>query len=231
MPSRTAFGLEYTSVIPNNSTSAARASAVLGVYMPANMIQPNSLSKHSLTNIITAPGARLSNSAADSHFIAHVIAAKVQKMPDYAPCEILQDINRFHRVEVSYSQAYRAKQKAIKNLNGTPEEGYANLPEYCEKLLQANLGGSIFLETITSDIGNNFRRLFIAYKAAIDGFVHCRVLLGLDGTHLTSKYGGILLTATATDARGQLFSLIFAVVSARNDSNCEWFTNHIHFIH
>jgi zinc finger SWIM domain-containing protein 3 len=145
----------------------------------------------------------------------------------------MRDPSRYQSLSPSQSELFTSissKAESNQNLNGTPEEGYANLPEY-EKLLQANLGGSIFLKTITSDIGNNFRRLFIAYKAAIDGFVHCRVLLGLDGTHLTSKYGGILLTATATDARGQLFSLIFAVVSARNDSNCEWFINHIHFIH
>lgn len=36
------------------------------------------------------PGAQLSNSATDSHFIARVVTAKVQEMPDYATCEILQ---------------------------------------------------------------------------------------------------------------------------------------------
>lgn len=74
------------------------------------------------------PGTHLKNSAANSHFIAKVIAAKVKEKPDYAPCEILQDINRDYRVEVSYWQVYRGKQKAINDLHGTPEEGYIKLP-------------------------------------------------------------------------------------------------------
>ena len=88
------------------------------------------------------PGAYLKNSAANSHFIANVIAAKVKEKPDYAPYEILQDVNRTYRVEASYWQAYRGKQKAVTDLNGTPEEGYAKLPQYCEKLLETNPGMS-----------------------------------------------------------------------------------------
>jgi len=86
------------------------------------------------------PGAHLRNPAANSHFIANVIAAKVKEKPNYAPYEIAQDINRTYRVQSSYWQAYRAKQKAITDLNGTPEEGYANLPQYYEKLRQTNPG-------------------------------------------------------------------------------------------
>jgi zinc finger SWIM domain-containing protein 3 len=86
------------------------------------------------------PGAHLKNPAANSHFIANIIAAKVKEKLDYAPIEILQDIRCTHSVEVSYWQAHRAKQKAITDLNGTPEEGYAKLPQYCEKLLEANPG-------------------------------------------------------------------------------------------
>jgi zinc finger SWIM domain-containing protein 3 len=91
------------------------------------------------------PGAHLRNPAANSHFIANVIAAKVKEKPNYAPYEIAQDINRTYRVQSSYWQAYRAKQKAITDLNGTPEEGYATLPQYCEKLRQTN-PGTIFSE-------------------------------------------------------------------------------------
>ena len=135
---------------------------------------------------------------------------------------------------VGYWQAYRGKQNALDDLNGIPEEGYAKLPEYCEKLHETNSGTFIALKQISDDLrehyyyilettpsgsGAKFRRLFISYKATIDGFIHCRPLLGLDRTHLPAKYGGILLAATAPDARGQLFLVAFAVVSAENDEN------------
>jgi MULE transposase domain/MuDR family transposase len=174
------------------------------------------------------PGARMENSAADSHFIANVIAAKVKEKPDYAPHEIRQDINRDHRVQVSYWKAHRAKTKANNDINGTPEEGYAKLRQYCDKLRESNPGSVVILETTsTAADGEKFRRLFIAYAASLDGFIHCRPVLGLDGTHLTSKYGGILLAATAVDARDNLFPLAFAVVSAENDINWDWFLNNL----
>lgn len=89
---------------------------------------------------------------------------------------------------------------------------------------------SIILEMTPSDASIKFHRLFISYTASIDGFVHYRILLGLDGTHLTSKYGGILLAATDVNARGQLFPLAFAIVSAENDSNWDWFLKNLHSI-
>src|SRR5438045_678136 len=47
--------------------------------------------------------------------------------------------------------------------------------------------------------------------------------LVFDRTHLKSKYKGILLAATATDANGQLFPLAYAIVSIENDDNWLWF--------
>ena len=60
------------------------------------------------------------------------------------------------------------------------------------------------------------------------GFAHCRPLIGLDGTHLKTRYQGILLAATAVDALGQLFPLAYAVVSAENNENWLWMLQHLH---
>ena len=53
-------------------------------------------------------------------------------------------------------------------------------------------------------------------------FEHCHPLIGLDGTHLKSKYQGILLAATGVDANGSLYPLTYAVVDAENDDNWLW---------
>jgi hypothetical protein len=65
--------------------------------------------------------------------------------------------------------------------------------------------------------------MFVSFGASAKGFPYCRPILGLDGTHLKSKYLGILLAATSVDALGQLFPVAFAVVSAENDDNWRWF--------
>ncbi|KAL7205110.1 hypothetical protein ACSBR2_018100 [Camellia fascicularis] len=46
---------------------------------------------------------------------------------------------------------------------------------------------------------HRFTRYFIAFKACIDGFNHCRPLLFLDATFLKGRYKGFLLATTAKD--------------------------------
>lgn len=107
----------------------------------------------------------------------------------------------------SHQRAYQAKIKAVKDLNGSSEEEFAELPEYYEKLREATPGSLITLETTDEGHGAQFKRLFIAYEASV---MHCRLILSLDGTQIWSKYGGILLAATAVD---QLFPFALAIVS------------------
>ena len=77
-----------------------------------------------------------------------------------------------------------------------------------------------------------FNRMFISFGASEKGFQFCRPILGLDGTHLKSKYQGILLTATAVDAPGSLFpnALLqkmmkigfgFCNISVKSSKTCE----------
>lgn len=53
--------------------------------------------------------------------------------------------------------------------------------------------------------------------------ISCKPLHGVDGTHLRSQHQGILLTATATDAEGQLFPVAFGVVDIEDKDNWIWF--------
>ncbi|KAI5454140.1 hypothetical protein NCC49_005130 [Naganishia albida] len=81
---------------------------------------------------------------------------------------------------------------------------------------------------LRSDLGrrlatNMFHRIFISFGASIAGFVSCRPVFGLDGTHLRHSYKGILLMSVALDARGQLFPLAFGVCPVENQDNWEWF--------
>ena len=75
---------------------------------------------------------------------------------------------------------------------------------------------------IEHTIENKFQCLFLCHGTCTVGFTYCCPLLDLNETHLKSKYKGILLAATATDANGQLFPLTYAIVSIEND-NSLWF--------
>lgn len=69
-----------------------------------------------------------------------------------------------------------------------------------------------------------FKRLYVCLGPLKEGFIHyCRPLIGLDGCHLKGPYGGILLTAVATDPNDGIFPLAWAWVEAENNDSWEWF--------
>jgi hypothetical protein len=179
-----------------------------------------------LTSEHTCNGVRTSrHNQAGASMVSAAIQGRVRDQPSYRPVEVVRDVLREQGVKVSYSTAWRAKEEALAIINGSHEEAYARLPQYCTDLVQANPGSTIQLEYTTT---NNFRRLFICYAASAKGFGDCRPVLGVDGAHLKGKYLGILLSATAVDANGSLFPLAHAVVDAENDDNWIWFINLLH---
>jgi len=160
------------------------------------------------------------NSSASAEFLATIILEKVRSQPDIRPTDIKKDIHRVYGIEIPYSRALATKEWAFNIINGTHEESYAKLPKYCEQLLVANPRS--FREYERTDT-NQFRRLFLGYNASAMGFVSCKLLLSLDGTSIKNKYQGILLTATATDAQGQLFPLAFGIVDIDVKDSWLWF--------
>jgi len=153
-------------------------------------------------------------------FLANKLSEKIKEQPFYRPIDMVKDIQSDLGVKISYSKAYRVKERGQELVNGKHEESFKALRQYCLDIERTNPGSKATLET-TPD--NKFLRMFVCYGASATGFAHCRPILGLDGTHLKTKYLGILLTATAIDANGQLFPLAYATVDAENDTNWLWF--------
>ncbi|XP_018458790.1 uncharacterized protein LOC108829678 [Raphanus sativus] len=114
-------------------------------------------------------------------------------------------------MELDYTTLYRALLYAQEMVRGSAEDGYERLPSYQEQIKIANPG------TITSiELGDKdrFKYLFLAFGASITGFQYQRRVIVVDGTHLSGKYGGVLLFADAQDGNFQIFHLAFAIVDA-----------------
>ncbi|TXG53890.1 hypothetical protein EZV62_019146 [Acer yangbiense] len=80
-------------------------------------------------------------------------------------------------------------------------------------------------------IGENprFKRLFLSFRAMQTGFVNgCRPLIGIDGCHLTSEYGGVLLAAIALDADNGIFPIAYAVCEIEYKESWIWFLRLLH---
>ncbi|XP_024013180.1 uncharacterized protein LOC112087498 [Eutrema salsugineum] len=63
----------------------------------------------------------------------------------------------------------------------------------------------------------------MALAACISGWKHLKPVVVVDGTHLTGKYKGCLLTASGKDSNYQVFPIAFAVVDAESDQTWRWF--------
>jgi hypothetical protein len=143
----------------------------------------------------TCPGVHhLGHRQATAKFIGAQIQSKINDQPAIRAKEIANDIRREKGIQMNYQQAYRAKVQALNAINGTEEDAYTALPKYCDDLKRNNPGSTIVLEFYVEESGmqHRFRRMFICYGASAVGFGFCCPVLGLDGTHLKSKYRGII---------------------------------------
>ncbi|XP_024013855.1 uncharacterized protein LOC112087921 [Eutrema salsugineum] len=97
-------------------------------------------------------------------------------------------------LKIDYTTSYRALMYAQECVRGTPEDGYSRLPSYLHLIAEANPGTITALER---DSQNRFKYLVLAFRASIAGFQYLRRVIVVDGCHLTGKYEGTLLVATA----------------------------------
>nr|GMD12044.1 uncharacterized protein LOC109165518 [Ipomoea batatas] len=154
-------------------------------------------------------------------WVASIVKEKLRVFPNYKPKDIVNDIKQEYGIQLNYFQAWRGKEIAKEQLQGSYKEAYSQLPLFCEKIMETNPGS---LATFTTKEDSSFHRLFVSFHASLYGFEQgCRPLLFLDGIFLKSKYQGNLLVATAADGNDSAFPVAFAVVDTESDDNWHWF--------
>ena len=72
-----------------------------------------------------------------------------------------------------------------------------------------------------------FRRAFWTFDQCIRAFHHCRPVVSIDGTFMTGKYRGSLLTAMDMTQVIVYCVFAFALVLGENQDNWEWFMKHV----
>ena len=139
----------------------------------------------------------------------------------YRPKEIVVDVRDEYQICISYTQAWRAKNFAVDELRGSPEESFALLPEFCHMLELKNPGTITHIHT---DGNNHFLYFFMAIGASVRGFQQCiRPVICVDGAFLKGKYLGTLFVAVCKDGNNQIYPLAFGVGDSENDASWEWF--------
>ncbi|GJS72613.1 transmembrane 9 superfamily member 11-like protein [Tanacetum coccineum] len=106
----------------------------------------------------------------------------------YRGKEIMTDMKARFKIDISYSQAWRAKCYALHLLRGTPEESFAELPLYCHNLKLKNQGTITHIETDDED------RFEIFFLPSV-----LRPLIIIDGAYLKDEFLGTMYLAVAVD--------------------------------
>ena len=129
-------------------------------------------------------------------------------------------------VNITKPQVYKTFMKAKILIHGSYKDQYNRLWDYCEELMKANPGSTVFMETtLDKDSGKQrFQRLYICFEALKRGFKSgCRKIIGVDGCHLRGPHPGVLLTAVGIDPNDCVYPVAYAVVEAENKRSWKWF--------
>ncbi|XP_028126579.1 uncharacterized protein LOC114323234 [Camellia sinensis] len=153
-----------------------------------------------------------------SGLVADVITKHVHDKPLTCPTDVKYDFKKEYGLQISYRVVWLGVEKARGGRYGDNSISFDQLCWYSNAVMEYNPGSYINLDFDEHNT-RRFNRLFISFKACIDGFNHYRPLLFLDGTFLKGRFKGNLLAVTAKDGNQGLFPVAFAIVDSKNAAN------------
>ncbi|KAH9705145.1 SWIM-type domain-containing protein [Citrus sinensis] len=125
----------------------------------------------------------------------------------------------------------RARERARKDINGDHARGYEDLFQYAAVIHKYDPGAIciVLCDAVTRPEKVLFQRFFMAFPAQKNALNNgCRPYIGLDGCHLKSKYGGVILAAVGMDANNGMVPLALAVCEIENTETWSWFLEILH---
>lgn len=91
---------------------------------------------------------------------------------------------------------------------GDHMDQFKRIQDYAHTLLLVNPGSKVVVKCVVSqdpDVNLVFVRMFISFKAQIDGFIAaCRPFIGVDGTRIKLPNRAQILAATGRDANNNM---------------------------
>ncbi|XP_019176075.1 PREDICTED: uncharacterized protein LOC109171499 [Ipomoea nil] len=119
--------------------------------------------------------------------------------------------------------------KAKKQRIGDAEDNFKKIWSYCAEMDRTNPRTRYKVKLSDLQDGGTgqerFLRMYICWDASKQGFRHCRPLIGVDGCHLRSGSGGMLMIAVGVDANDSIFPLAYAIVEGEKRESWSWFLN------
>ncbi|XP_052621428.1 uncharacterized protein LOC128127108 [Lactuca sativa] len=144
----------------------------------------------------------------------------------WKPKDIIRDMNALLQINMSYSQAWHAREFSLGLMIGIPEESFSKLPVYFHNMKKHNPGTVAYIKTDSDD---RFEYYFFSIVCAIRAFRECcRKIIIVDDAHLNRKYKGIILHAVAMDGNNQILPIGYGICPKETKDSWTWFLEKLH---
>ena len=161
-----------------------------------------------------------------STLIARLLFNEIIKRKDMEVKGVQTAVKERWNYDIPYGKAWRAKQRALENRFETFFDSYDNVVRQLHTLQERNPGTYVNVQHFTKDTMPGYKilqRVFFSFNICIEAFRYCRPVLCVDGTFLTGKYTGQILTAIGVDGNQQIIPIAMAFVEGENYESWLWF--------
>ncbi|RYQ86053.1 hypothetical protein Ahy_B10g105717 [Arachis hypogaea] len=184
-------------------------------------------------------GGALSGRSAHMFSAHHVSRPSTVGQQSLLPCHPTIDIihpilKQSYHFKPLYRKVWMAKQKAITQIYGGWEESYNRVARLLQALQSCCPRTICDISVVPYYDGNFmvrdcsiFDKVFWAFPACVEAFKHCKPFVSVDGTHLYSKYGGVLLIVVAQDSNSNILPIAFAIVESEMTESWSFFLTNL----
>ncbi|XP_070025709.1 uncharacterized protein [Nicotiana sylvestris] len=145
--------------------------------------------------------------------ISLVLIPHIEASIRYKIKECITSIHQEYGCTITKRKVFLGRKYAFEIIYGNWDKSFESLPRYMTVLQHFNPRTIVEwkLERSPGIPEHIFRYVFLGFKPVINGFVHCHLVISIDGAHVYGKYDIKLLIVVTVDANRSIFSLAFAI--------------------
>lgn len=156
---------------------------------------------------------------ASQGWCADRLADWLKQNPSKGPKDAKEKLEGDFGIKLKYSKAWSGLTVALDQVHGTYDESFQLLFNW-KAQIEISSPGSIVEIELEGKKKKRFKRIFVALKPCIDGFLAgCRPFLGVDASALRGRYTGQLASATAVDGHNWLYHVAYGVFDSETEDN------------